>query len=81
MVKMDYTSTIDPEVEKACEEGVLWRKVLNRLRRGKPMAWELARDTGKDKDAYLDTTTANDASSKGERSDQPPSLADRKSVV
>lgn len=50
LVKMDYTSPIDPEVERACETGTWWRKAMNRVRRGKPMAWELARDTGKDKE-------------------------------
>lgn len=38
-------------MERRYEEGEwgLTRKWVNRLRRGKPMAWELAEDKGKDK--------------------------------
>ncbi|KAM0752507.1 hypothetical protein T439DRAFT_209834 [Meredithblackwellia eburnea MCA 4105] len=42
MVKMDYDNPVNPEVERQYEEAGGWRKMANRLRRGKPMAWEYA---------------------------------------
>lgn len=52
-VRMDYEkpSRIDPALERRYEEGewgLMW-KWINRVRRGKPMAWEPREEKGKDK--------------------------------
>lgn len=69
LIRMDYTSPIDPEVERRCEEGVWWRKVANRLRRGKPMAWEMAEFAEREKIGGQDPSpgVGDDEKEKGEQ--------------
>ncbi|KAI5476437.1 peroxisomal biogenesis factor 5 [Pseudohyphozyma bogoriensis] len=47
LVKMDYVSPVDARLEIEIEDRGGWRKWLNRVRRGKPMMWEMEEEREK----------------------------------
>ncbi|KAI5481774.1 hypothetical protein MNV49_000051 [Pseudohyphozyma bogoriensis] len=74
LIKMDYVSPIDSRLELEIEERGGWRKWVNRVRRGKPMRWELEEERKKMEEE-------KGAKAEGKKKEQPGEGNDAEAVV